>query len=251
MLNHVMDDDGPVVLNPEAFQYALTSDIHLYKPDWETKLSTHFEDVESAELIRFRRQDTGLFRLSKFVLRGFAPGNKTNELKRTFTFPQIDLDADTFESQAFTVILAIMIVTFYIGFYSIWLPGTKINCDGSTFGCLVLTLLINWFAFLIQMTLSGTCIVLVATLGNHAYNTKKSWSTFLKLILTTSIIPVLASLTLTDMTFGTLITQKKAETVQWAQYLTFIFAVMLVFLQVVSFLSFRQNPYICVCSIHM
>ncbi len=223
-VHHVLE--GSIMLTPEAFEYALTSDIHQrYKPEWENKLSTHFEDVIRRHGMSFIAKPSG----------GTSSNLNAKDLIRRFTFPQIDLDADTFDSLPFMVILVGTIVSFYIGYYKIWLPSTHISCFGSTFGCLILKLLVDWFTILAQLMLSGTAKVLLASLGNHAYNTKRSWTTCFKLFLTFSIIPIMALAT--TMEVRPLLSRKLIDAVQWAQFMTFISAISMLFLQLVRFPS--------------
>jgi hypothetical protein len=224
-VHHVLD--GSIVFTPEAFEYALTSDVQRYKVEWESKLSTHFEDAESSYVARFRRQG-GLFS----TMRNEISQPQTNKLRRRFTFPQIDLDADTFDSIFFMVILIAAIVTFYVGYYNIWLPSKNIDAEPN-FGWSLLTLLLDWVAILVQLMFSGTAIVLLASIGNHAYNTKRRWTTFFKLLLTSSCIPIMAVLTTLDL--GPMISRKSSDAVQWAQSMTFFFAIGMVFCQLVSF----------------
>ena len=110
-VHHVLE--GLIMLTPEAFEYTLTSDIQRYKPEWERKLSTHFEDVKSSAQARFRRH--GMSFIAK-PSGGTSSKHNAKDLIQRFTFPQINLDADTFDSLPFIVILVGTIVSFYFGF---------------------------------------------------------------------------------------------------------------------------------------
>jgi hypothetical protein len=103
-VHHVLE--GLIMLTPEAFEYTLTSDIQRYKPEWENKLSTHFEDVIRRHGMSFIAKPSG----------GTSSKHNAKDLIQRFTFPQINLDADTFDSLPFMVILVGTIVSFYFGF---------------------------------------------------------------------------------------------------------------------------------------
>jgi hypothetical protein len=231
------NESGPVVFNPETLKQALTADILSYNTDWETKLSTHFEDVMSFETTKIRQKRIGFLSTSQ-TKRRRSSRMKTpiSGLNRKLTFPQIDLDVDTFDSLSFMVILMTAVVTLYIGYFTTWLPSSLIHCNTTTFGCLILKLLTDWFAILIQLALLGTILILLASIGNHAYNDKRNKGTFFKLLMTTSVIPMLT--TLSTINVGPWLSRKQIDTVQWAQYLTFFLAVILILLQLVRI---REN----------
>jgi hypothetical protein len=228
------DKSDPVIFNPEALMQALTADVQRYNPDWETKLSTHFEDVMSFDAMKYRQRRIGFLSTSPTKHRRSSRIIQTpiSSLNRKLTFPQIDLDADTFDSLSFMVILMTAVVTLYIGYFTTWLPSSLIRCNATTFGCLILKLLTDWFAILLQLAVLGTIIILLASIGNHAYNNKRNKGTFFKLLMTTSVIPLLTILS--TINIGPWLSRKQIDTVQWAQFLTFFLAIILIVLQLVS-----------------
>lgn len=226
---------GPVMLNPETFQQALTSDVKLYRSEWEDRLSTHFEDVQTAQIERHRRAALASFAsIAKLSFSKVTQAGEANELKRVFTFPTIDMDADTFESQSFHVLLIVSVVCFYVGYYNIILPSTLIGCRGSTFACTTLNMFLDWLAILAQLSLSGTAFVLLASLSNHSYH-RKTWSTFFKLMGTAVVIPTLA--TVTVIGFQDVVETKESNSVKWAQFAAFFTAITLVSMQCGQLLS--------------
>jgi hypothetical protein len=107
---------NPLRLDPHTFMHALTSDVTIYNPDWERKLSTFYDDAHVETTVRSRRTgktfkqgQTG--RLSSRRKKGALE----DPLKRRGTLSMIDLDADTYESQAYLVVLVFGSTAFFIG----------------------------------------------------------------------------------------------------------------------------------------
>ena len=107
---------SPVRLDPHTFMHALTSDVTIYNPDWESKLSTFYDDAHVETTVRSRR--TG--KTFKQGQTGRLSSRRKNgaledPLKRRGTLSMIDLDADTYESQAYLVVLVFGSTAFFIG----------------------------------------------------------------------------------------------------------------------------------------
>ena len=108
----VGDSENGTVLDAEAFSRGLTSDIMLYDLTKETRFSTHYEDVFGIDALQdndgtigdpaTEAGDTGASNTLSLDPPGIeAEGKK--EVKKVFTFSQIDYVADTFRSKTYAI----------------------------------------------------------------------------------------------------------------------------------------------------
>jgi hypothetical protein len=74
-----------------------------------------------------------------------------------------------------------------LGYYSLFRPSSLMACNSESFGCVIGRLVADWLAVLLQLSVLGSLIIWLASLGNDAYHTK-TVSTFIKVVLTSVMV---------------------------------------------------------------
>jgi hypothetical protein len=147
-------DSGEPELNSESFLRALTHDTKLYDVLNESKFQTHYEDVFG--LLSYTKEHSqnrgGL--VSDDESRSSQQSAQESDIKRQFTFPQIDSLSDTFRSRTQYMVAWVAVVFGYISWFEIGFKfGIQVckeeNMD--QFGCQVTQSIALWFALMASM----------------------------------------------------------------------------------------------------
>jgi hypothetical protein len=116
VIDEMLKAAGVVEDNQIEFDYnvlvnATTGDILQYNPEWETRTTTHYDDVLDGTALDANLEDNDPdeeLSKSKFDEAG-------DKIKRVFTFPTIDFVAENYRSKTFNIFLWVLfIVVFFV-----------------------------------------------------------------------------------------------------------------------------------------
>ncbi len=241
------DDDHDVEtrhdhsLNKKSFQKALTSDLHAYDFRLEKNHTFILQDIlqmnqSKNTKIGDETSSTALPEINnESSTNEQQHSNKENGLKRIYVATSIDLTADSFQSEKyFAILLWSLIASYFAYFQGNQYFTNKIDCDGAKFqfGCRVGVSVLDWIWIFIILSFPGS-IFLYFTSGTNVDTEPTSLLITTKQLigigLTTVIfVPPFFDITLIEGVIG-----KNSQSVyQWAPYLSFGIAMLLLFFQI-------------------
>jgi len=155
------------VLDVETFARGLTQDVQLYDTDGETRHTTILNDVFP---YGFTRTTTDSEKTKKAdeeeVSMELIP---SFELRRVFTFSEIDFTTDNLVSRSHVVLIWLVLV--FSWFFYMFNAGFQYSvCDSTKFGCKVANAILVWLQIMVKLVFAGTLVGCGLSMGNGEFN---------------------------------------------------------------------------------